>query len=173
MSEFNSCSKLTSTPEFKEGVEKYEELLAGNQDPFAFMLKMQYDLQQALKVRRPNSQDPAKLLTVGEKFEWLRENKQAFDDEYRELIDALPGMSLPEKDRSAVWKKWKDKHEAVRSRTFDDLTEEDMDELKFELVDSFHFYMNMFFAIGLTPEELFVYYYAKNAENHRRSQNGY
>ena len=67
----------------------------------------------------------------------------------------------------------KSKYEDVRSMTFDDLSEKDKLELKFELADSFHFYMNMFFALDMSAEELFTFYYAKNAENHRRTQNGY
>lgn len=171
--EFNQCADLTSSDTHNEGVLKYDELLASNIDPFTYMMKMQYDLQYALSAKCENIPYPDSLKTLGEKYDWLDFNKRAFDDEYGEIIDALAGMSMASKDRSAVWKKWKSKYNDVRALTFDDLSESDLTELKFELADSFHFYMNMFFALDMTPKELFSSYYTKNHENHKRSQNGY
>jgi len=174
MAEWNSCADLTKKPEFTEGVNKYNELLENGRDPFEYMLSMQFDLQIALANKSPEHNPyPNELETIGQKFNWLRENKQAFDDEYREVIDALPGMNTPEKDRSAVWKRWKTKYNDIRSKTFNDLTEDEIKELKFELTDSFHFFMNMFFALDMDAREMFIYYYVKNAENHRRATNGY
>ena len=171
--EFNSCAKLTETPEFKEGLDTYNELIKNGKDPFEYMLGMQKDLQHALSTKNSHNPSPNELHTIGQKFDWLRENKQAFDDEYREIIDALPGMETPVKDRSAVWKRWKGKYDSIREKTFNDLSSDEMKELKFELVDSFHFYMNMFFALDMSAEEMFIYYFVKNAENHRRAKNGY
>lgn len=172
--EWNSCANLMNDEASIKARETYVRILKEGKDPFEHMLKMQFDLQMALANKSPkHNPKPNELLTLGQKFDWLRENKQAFDDEYSELIDALPGMSMESKDRSAVWKRWKSKYDEVRSKTFDDLTPEDIRELKFELVDSWHFYMNMMFAIGMDAEEMFVYYVAKNQENHRRSQEGY
>lgn len=174
MAEWNSCASLLDDEKLKEGVEKYNELLEQGKDPFTYMLNMQYDLQVALANKSPEfNPSPDSLINIGQKFDWLRENKQAFDDEYREIIDALPGMETPEKDRSAVWKRWKTKYSDIRSKTFAELSEDELKELKFELTDSFHFFMNMFFALDMDAREMFVYYYFKNAENHRRAQNGY
>lgn len=157
-----------------EARETYARILKEGNDPFEYMIKMQFDLQMALANKSPeHNPKPNELVTLGQKFDWLRENKQAFDDEYSELIDALPGMSMDAKDRSAVWKRWKSKYNDVRSRTFDDLTPEDIRELKFEYVDALIFFMNMSFAVDMDAEEMFVYFYAKVAENHRRSKNGY
>lgn len=172
MAEFNSCAKLSYGHESAEAV--YNELLKTGQDPFEKMLTMQFALQKHLAKTRPeNNVDPEALHTIGQKFDWLRENKQAFDDEYREIIDALPGVSTPDSDRSAVWKRWKTKYSEIRSKTFDDLMEDELIELKYELTDSFHFFMNMFFALDMSAKELFVYYYTKNAENFNRANNGY
>lgn len=174
MSEFNSCASLMSVEDYDVASEKYHDLVQDGIDPFEHMLSMQYDLQRALaKKSKGLIPSPNDLLSIGEKFDWLRESKQAFDDEYREIIDALPGMSLPEKDRSAVWKRWKANYNDVRDRDFDDLTKDDLIELKFELCDAFHFFLNMFFALEMDAKDMFVYYYHKNAENHRRAQEGY
>lgn len=172
--EWNSCAELMNDEASLEAAQTYNNLLKEGKDPFQHMLQMQFDLQMALANKSPkHNPKPSELDTLGQKFDWLRENKQAFDDEYSEMIDALPGMSMTDKDRSAVWKRWKSKYDEVRGMTFDDLTPEDLRELKFELVDSWHFYMNMLFALDMTAEEMFIYYVAKNQENHRRAQSGY
>lgn len=174
MSEFNQCADLTKRKEYQEGAEMYNKLLQENKDPFSYMLDMQFGLQMELAKKKPeHNSKPNELKTIGEKFDWMRENKQAFDDEYREIIDALPGMKTPDKDRSAVWKKWKSKYSEIRSKTFDDLTEDELKELKFELTDSFHFFMNFFFALNMDAKEMFIFYYTKNAENFRRCNSGY
>lgn len=172
--EWNSCSDLKNDETFSEAQQTYQGLLDSGKDPFQHMLQMQFDLQYALSKKSPeHNPKPDELKTIGQKFDWLRENKQAFDDEYSEMIDALPGMSTPANDRSAVWKRWKSKYNDIRAMTFDDLTEDDIAELKYELVDSWHFYMNFMFAIGMDAEEMFLYYVTKNAENHRRARDGY
>jgi len=171
--EFNQCAGLLKPEDVRDASLKYKELLMTGKDPFEYMLNMQRDLQIALSKKNPINKDPSDLRTIGEKFEWLRDNKQSLDDEYREIIDALPGMSLPAKDRSAVWKKWKAKYSDIRSRTFKDLTDDDIIELKMELCDFFHFVQNLFFALDMTAEDMFTYYYIKNAENHNRAKTGY
>ena len=172
MAEFNSCAKLKES--FSEAEIAYKELLENGKNPFSVMYDMQLQLQLELNKKLPkNNPNPTKLETVGEVFDLLRENKQAFDDEYREMIDALPGMSLPEKDRSAVWKRWKAKHDEIRSKKISELSEDDKLELQFELTDGIFFYMNMMLALRVDPKQLFKLYYVKNAENFRRYKNNY
>lgn len=158
---------------YKEAMNQYENNINNKYDNFQFMLDMQYKLQQELSKKNPLNPDLKKLNTVGEKFEWLRENKQAFDDEFREIIDALPGMSLPQKERSAVWKRWKAKYNEIRSKNIAELSDKDLLDLKFELCDAFHFFMNMMLILGVDANEMFNLYYIKNAENIHRANSGY
>jgi dimeric dUTPase (all-alpha-NTP-PPase superfamily) len=44
---------------------------------------------------------------------------------------------------------------------------------KAEMVDAFHFFMNMMLHAGMTPQELFDGYLEKNIENNRRADEGY
>ena len=173
--EWNSCSKLANDESFKEAQEKYNELLENNQDPLSYMLTMQYDLQKALYERLPSQvMDVDDLDTLGKKYEWLRDNKIAADDEYSELIDSLPGMSVMNaKDRTSLWKKWKGKYNDVRAMKFSELPYEDQNEAKYEAIDALHFWMNQLIAMDLNAEDIFKFYYTKNWENHRRAQNGY
>jgi hypothetical protein len=42
-----------------------------------------------------------------------------------------------------------------------------------ELIDIQHFLFNMMLAVGMTPDELFNYYFSKNKENRLRQKRGY
>ena len=55
----------------------------------------------------------------------------------------------------------------------DSLSEGDLMELKYEVVDMFHFAINFAVSIGMTGSEFFSMYLSKNQENHKRQQNGY
>lgn len=172
--EWNTCANLATNESYAEALAAYDDLLKAGTDPFQHMLTMQFGLQEALANKSPkHNPHPAQLDTLGQKFDWMRENKQAFDDEYSEMVDALPGMSMAAKDRSAVWKRWKSKYDDVRSMTFADLSEDDLKELKYEMADMMFFYLNMFFALEMDAKEMFVYYWTKCAENHRRAVSGY
>lgn len=60
------------------------------------------------------------------------------------------------------WKHWKRYDESV-----DEL------ELKYELVDMLHFLLSLMLVWGMTAEECFSMYVAKNRENHSRQMEGY
>lgn len=173
MAEFNSCASLLNDKKIKEASDKYDELLKDGKDPFELILKMQHDLQKALFKKNTATNDVDNLNTLGVKYDWLRDNKIALDDEFREIIDALPGMNTPDKERSAIWKKWKAKYNEIRSKSFDDLTEDELKELRFEYIDMLHFVFNMSFPLNISSKDIFVYYYYKNIENFRRCQEGY
>ena len=54
-----------------------------------------------------------------------------------------------------------------------DLSEDDVKELKMELVDIQHFLFNMMISVGMNAEELYDYYLSKNKVNIRRANSGY
>lgn len=172
MAEFNKCSKLVEN--LADAKAKYKELTNIGLDPFVEMYDMQYELQKELHNKLPKyNPDPKKLETIGEIYDYIRESKQAFDDEFRELVDALSGMSKPEKERSAIWKRWKSQHDEIRNIKLSDLSEDDLLELKFEATDLFFFYLNIMLALKIHPTELFELYYLKNAENFKRYKSKY
>ncbi|MCO0615535.1 hypothetical protein M8756_19920, partial [Lutimaribacter sp. EGI FJ00015] len=78
-----------------------------------------------------------------------------------------------EKAASAVWKPWKAQHVEMQSKKIKDLSPEDQLEIKFELIDQLHFFLNKIMALGMTAEEVFKLYYLKNAENFARQDRGY
>ena len=89
MAEFNSCAKLIDDDKIKECNKLYEDLLKNNKDPFEYMLNAQNSLQEHLSESVTGNKKPADLKTIGEIYEWLRDNKIALDDEFREVVDAL------------------------------------------------------------------------------------
>lgn len=173
MAEFNSCAKLLDENKISNAIKYYFDLKSDHIDPFLVMLEMQKALQEALFKKNPQVQDVNNLNTLGQKADWLRDNKIAFDDEFRETMDALAGMNKPEKERSALWKKWKKNYDTLRSEEFNKLSTDEQIELKFEVCDMFHFFMNMMLAVNMSAEDMFVYYYYKNKENFDRIKRGY
>lgn len=172
MAHFNECSQLIA------GVDKaqdaYNDVLKGNDDPLQIMLDMQKSLQVRLATDKPEyNRHPDDLATAGEVVDWMRNQKDYIDDEFRELLTSLGGMSNGEKAASSVWKPWKAQHAEYRNRRIDELSPEDQLEIKFEMIDILHFVLNMFQGLGMTSEELFKLYYLKNLENFKRQDNGY
>lgn len=173
MAHFNECSGLIA------GVDKAEEayfnaLIHEDKDPLQVMLDMQKSLQVRLAKEKPEyNEHPDNLATAGEVVDWLRNQKDYIDDEFRELLTSLGGMSNGEKDASAVWKPWKAQHGERRETLINDLSPEDQLEIKFEMIDILHFVLNMFQGLGLSAEEIFKLYYLKNHENFERQNRGY
>lgn len=173
MAEFNSCANLINDEKIKECNKLYEDLLSKGKDPLEYMLNAQNSLQVHLSETVEGNKCPDDLSKIGEIYDWLRDNKIALDDEFREVVDALPGMNLPEKERSALWKKWKANHLKLRNKKISELEPNELKELKFELIDMWHFFMNMMLGLRISSKELFTYYYYKNLENIRRYNSKY
>lgn len=173
MAEFNSCANLINDEKIKECNKLYEDLLSKGKDPLEYMLNAQNSLQVHLSETVEGNKCPDDLSKIGEIYDWLRDNKIALDDEFREVVDALPGMNLPEKERSALWKKWKANHLKLREKDISELETNELKELKFELIDMWHFFMNMMLGLRISSKELFTYYYYKNLENIRRYNSKY
>ena len=173
MAEFNSCANLINDEKIKECNKIYSDLLSEGKDPLEYMLNAQNSLQVHLSETVEGNKCPDDLSKIGEIYDWLRDNKVALDDEFREVVDALPGMNLPEKDRSALWKKWKANHLKLREKDISELEPNELKELKFELIDMWHFFMNMMLGLRISSKELFTYYYYKNLENIRRYNSKY
>lgn len=98
-------------------------------------------------------------------------NVQAQHSEIQEGLDALGGI----KDGigSGAWKPWKKTNKLLPEMKFNEMSNPDKIELKMEYIDELHFLFNKMHAVGMTTEELFNMYFAKNKENRDRQQRGY
>lgn len=83
------------------------------------------------------------------RINYFKENVLALTDELHEAMGEIG------------WKSW------AKSNHFNE------DKVKGELVDAFHFFMNLCLAAGMTPDELFKRYRAKRAINVQRQADGY
>lgn len=131
------------------------------------MVSMQKNLQE--KLMGPGF--ASKFNSLAHVAEFFMKNKHALEDEISETIDAIGGISSTV--GPAAWKWWKKNHQLAHELTLEDLTAEDMLELKYEIVDQFHFFMNQMVKIGMTANELASMYVAKNKENFDRQERGY
>lgn len=114
-------------------------------------------------------------LTLGEIKDFWLWNTRAIEDEISEAYDALGGVSNDGVNSigNAVWKPWKSNYKKAYSMKISDLSEDDVKELKMELVDIQHFIFNLMISVGMTAEELYNYYRSKNIENIARQERGY
>ena len=134
---------------------------------FQEMLEMQLSLQKRIMGDGFNSPDNS-LASIADFF---IKNKHALEDEISETIDAIGGIN--DGVGSAAWKWWKADHNKVYETTLSDLSPEGLLELKYEIVDQFHFFMNQMAKIGMSANELASMYVAKNKENFDRLERGY
>lgn len=173
MSEFNSCAHLVEADALAAANQKYEDLITSGVNPNQYLLDLQNSLQERLEGSLGRLKAPKNLVTKGEVYEFILQQKIAIDDEWREMVDAIAGMEKPEKDRSALWKKWKGKYDELRAERIDTLSQTDKLELMFEFIDIMHFINNVQLALGIDAKDMFVMYYLKNAENIARQERGY
>lgn len=174
MSTFNQCAQLYTKESITEAINAYNVLLESNLDPLSTMLSMQESLQIKLAREKPTCNvDPKNLETCGDILKWMRNQDDYIADETRELYTSLGGMSNGEKAASSIWKPWKSQHLEMFHKPFDELSDTDQVEVKMEMIDQFHFFMNKFIALNMAAEDIFVYYYLKNAENFARQNRGY
>lgn len=116
-----------------------------------------------------------KNLSLGQIKDFWLWNTRAIEDEISEAYDALGGISNNGQNSigNAVWKPWKSLHKKGYELKIQDLSEDDLKELKMELVDIQHFVFNLMISVGMTAEELYNFYRSKNLENIKRQQNNY
>jgi len=153
----NSCAHL-----------EVEDQFSKSENTLADIMNLQKDIQENVYgYDFPNFKDKP-LSEIREYFDW---NYHALQDELRETFDALGGIKHG--IGNGVWKPWKKSHVKAPGMTLAEMHPEDMKELKMELIDAQHFLFNMMLAVGMTPQEMFNYYWSKNKENRERQKRGY
>lgn len=110
------------------------------------MLRMQEELQRKYSLISP------KDLPDDKAIDFVRTMVLAAEDELHEALRETP------------WKPWS--KSAAWTRDMHDRYQD-------ELVDVFHFFMNLMLVVDMSAEELFKRYLRKNSINHDREDNGY
>lgn len=140
-----------------------EDFYTTSKDTLGDLMELQKDIQEKV-YGYDFAHVQSTLGTVKEFIDW---NYAADQDEWRELYNALGGV---DSHGSAVWKPWKSRHKEALAKPFSELSESEKKELHMEIVDRFHFFLNICLATGLDAKTLFNYYYAKNKENRERQK---
>lgn len=113
-------------------------------DRLGEMFELQGDLQ-----RNTYGSHPADIEDPVERIQFFKDMHIAITDEMHEALNEIG------------WKPW------ATSKHFNE------DAVKGELVDAFHFFMNLCMAAGMTPDELYNRYKAKRLKNIQRQKDGY
>lgn len=95
-------------------------------------------------------------MTTEERVKYIKEYYIHSTAELNELLYELP-----------FFKPWKDYSDMSATEIASA-----MDKAKNEFVDVWHFILNIALALGITGDELFTEYLAKNEENYRRNIEG-
>lgn len=119
-------------------------------DKLTHMMQLQRTFQERLGTDFDN-------MTTQERVAFIKEHSIHLNQEINEMLYELP-----------YFKPWKD---------YSSVTEADetyaLVKAKVELIDAWHFFMNIALALGMDADEFHHIYAAKNAENHRRQDAGY
>lgn len=95
--------------------------------------------------------------TTEERVAFIKEHSIHLNQEVQECLYELP-----------FFKPWKD---------YSGMTEEEQEKAleaaRKELIDAWHFFMNIMLALGMDAETFFEMYLKKNDENHKRQDDGY
>lgn len=113
-------------------------------DRLGEMFELQGDLQ-----KNSYGVHPQDIPTEEEKIVFIKDMHIALTDELHEAL------------AETGWKPW---------ATSNHINEE---AFKGELVDAFHFFMNLCMVVGMTPDELHEKYKAKRLKNQKRQEEGY
>jgi len=115
-----------------------------------YMFKIQKAFQDRVDQRY-------KSTDLKERAAFLRDHFVFCNQEMQEMLYEIP-----------FFKHWKD-----YSKMTDEEIKEAYDKAKEELIDAWHFFINIMLGLGMTAEELFTRYLDKHKENIRRQDEGY
>lgn len=96
-------------------------------------------------------------LSDEERAQFMRNHRGYLEDELAEALYEMPNYKL--------WKSYDSMSPEAREVAWQ--------KVRMELIDAFHFFMNMLLCAGMDAKEVFQMYLAKNQENHARQDRGY
>lgn len=134
-----------------------EENKCANLEVLAKVPTIQEMFELQLSLQKRIGCDPSSM-TFEQRIQFIKDNWTNLTTEYTELLERLP------------WKAWKKYTPEQRAGW---TSKEQEIETKYELVDMFHFLMNMALCLGMDGAEFAKLYAAKNKENIDRQNRGY
>lgn len=120
-----------------------------HEDDFIDRLGEMFERQDALQIGAYEPHTSPRDFTQEAKIAFIQTNILALTDELHEALG------------ETGWKPWAtSKHINVAA-------------YKGELIDAWHFFMNLCIVVGMTPEELYMGYLVKRGKNIKRQEEGY
>lgn len=119
-------------------------------DKLQQIMEKQCELQKRLGTDFSN-------MTPEERADFMRNHRGYLEDELAEALYEMPHYKL--------WKNYSDMSEEAHNVAWQ--------KVRMELIDCLHFFVNLMLCAGMTPDEVYDMYMAKNRENHRRQDEGY
>ncbi len=159
---------MSKTPAAVCATLEIEDLYTKSENTLSDLFMLQKDIQENVYKYDFEALRSGPLSNMHEFIAW---NIQAQHSEIQEGLEALGGINHG--IGAGIWKPWKSNHKLAETMTFDEMHPDDKKELKMEFIDELHFLFNKMHAVGMTPEEVFNFYYAKNLENRKRQENNY
>ena len=119
-------------------------------DKLEAIMSKQLELQKRLGTDFSN-------MSPQERADFMRNHRGYLADEVAEALYEMP-----------FYKLWKN---------YDNMSSEGYEaawqKVRMELIDCLHFFVNLLLCAGMTADEVYDMYMAKNKENHRRQDDGY
>lgn len=119
-------------------------------DSLADMLRTQEAFQVRLDPMFHNK-------STEERVQFIKEHSIHLNQEINEMLYELP-----------FFKPWKDYSNMSKEEQ-----EAALDKARMEMIDAWHFFMNISIALGFTAETFYDIYMCKISENHKRQDEGY
>jgi len=102
------------------------------------------------------------------KFFALKEGQEiAWDSPWMQHMTMWLDAMIDEVEETRNWLNWKSWKKPTK------ITQNAIENARFELIDLLHFWINAYYMLGGTPESLIVEYHAKRDENDNRQKEGY
>lgn len=120
------------------------------------MDKLEQIMQKQLELQKRLGTDFSNM-TPEERADFMRNHRGYLADELAEALYEMP-----------LYKLWKD-----YSKMSNEAEAIQWQKVRMELVDCLHFFVNLLLCAGMTADEVYEMYMAKNKENHRRQDAGY
>lgn len=109
-------------------------------------------------------------IRIGRLMTYLNVQHHALQDELREFFNAVGGVDT---NGAAAWKNWKKEFMITQEKKLSDLSEGELLELQFEVIDMFKFWLNMAMAVGVDAQTFYNLFMSKTRENYDRIKRGY
>jgi hypothetical protein len=121
----------------------------------------------ALFDRQIRAQYEAHKLSDTQFFPIKEGEEIAWDSPWMRYMTMWLDAMIDETEETRNWLNWKCWKKPVN------ITQNVIENARFELIDLLHFWINAYFMLGGTPESLVVEYHAKRDENDDRQKRGY